>query len=187
MKKYIGIFLALFISFSAFSYSPSFSFALGSGFGFYGDTPAKERKEDNNLANQLNLYFDANFNLFAGNYIFFNFGVDSFCSWVWDGAYSHNIADVGFNAGINFYPGLYGLILGIDYSLCNRTDYIDIKAGKWQRNSDWGSGFKISAEYDFFYSKRGFSPVLGTAWRFMPRGDGIYDNFLLFYVRLLKK
>lgn len=176
-----------FVAFSVFPYAPGFSIGLGSGFGFYGNAAAKDRS-DYDFKNAFNMYAEANILFPLGSKFFLSGGVDDFFSFAWDGSDSYNIADINFNFGARFYPGLYGFLVGIDYSIGHRTDFIDLPGmNKKTETSKWGNGFKISAEYDFMHEKKGFSPVLGMAWRFVPRGDEIFDNFLIFYGKLMKK
>ncbi|MDY4708275.1 MAG: hypothetical protein SO390_07935, partial [Candidatus Treponema excrementipullorum] len=66
-----------------------------------------------------------------------------------------------------------------------RNDFIDmVSIGKLQPATQWGNGFRFLLEYDFFYNNKGVSPVVGAAWRHVPRG-GFSDNALSVYLKFL--
>lgn len=96
-----------------------------------------------------------------------------------------NLVDYAFYGGIRLYPGLAGLCLGVDYMLGRRTDFVDLSgnAGNGVSSTAWGNGFRFLAAYDFTSGGTGFAPVVGCAWRRMPRG-GSSDNLISLFFRM---
>jgi len=101
--------------------------------------------------------------------------------------YTSNVGEAVFldwcgNAGLRLYPGLGGMNLGVEYSLGTRQDHVKIGNGDSDNSfTPWGNGFRFVAEYDFSAHTEAFAPVVGLAWRRMPRGSNVADNIFSLY------
>ncbi len=93
------------------------------------------------------------------------------------------LLDYSGNAGLRMYPGIGGMNIGVEYSLGCRQDYF--RSGEEDgivSFTPFGNGFRFIAEYDFSIHTSGYAPVVGVAWRHMPRGNNESDNIFSLYV-----
>ncbi len=160
-----------------------FNIGVGSGYTFYGDRKTKDRISVIDKTNQIILYTDASFKLPLADIVYINFGADNIFDARWKGGRHLYILDYSFLTGFSVYPGLQGLYFSIDYALGCRTSFYDAGTDDDDvYSSQWGNGFKFGLGYDFSANSTGFSPVIGSFWRHMPRG-GSSDNTIGVFIR----
>ncbi len=81
--------------------------------------------------------------------------------------------------GLRFFPGIGGLYFGVDYTIGQRGDILFLADDTQNRFSQWGNGFRFSAEYDFSEHFSGFAPLVSVSYRSMPRGGSRDHLFAL--------
>lgn len=110
-------------------------------------------------------------------------GADAFCEFLWDGPNHYNSLDYSFYGGIKLFPNLGGLNLSVGYVFGAKTTFYKTKEiDNSNYSSAWGHGFRIAFEYDFFYGEESrINPIVGVYYKFMPRGQYIYDHVLSAY------
>ena len=113
-------------------------------------------------------------------------GSDIFSEFIWDGTNHYNSLDYSFYTGIKLFPHLAGLNFSVAYVLGSKANFYKTEeVSNTTENTSWGNGFRIAAEYDFFYGEEAkIYPIVGGYYRFMPRGDYKYDHILAAYVGL---
>lgn len=178
-------FLSIVLIFSSsfvFSYSPGFEFGVGSGYVHYGDKETRDRNSDLG-GNQIVLTADARI-LFpvVQEKLYLTFGGDSTFDGRWNGGEHIFLVDYSFLLGFRAYP-IWGFVCSVDYALGRRTDFIDIDDYDDDVDStEWGNGFRFGLGYDFSFHTKGFAPMLGAAWKSMPRG-GSRDNLITVFLK----
>lgn len=185
MKK-IGCLLAvLFACAGSLCAFGAIDFTLGSGYVWYGRSDTKERNAALSGPRQVVLNTGAAFKYKIVEPVYLAAGVDVTLDFHWSGDDYVYLFDYAGLIGVQFYPGVAGLLVGVDYALGCRTDFyrIDGYAGR-SAATEWGSGFKISVMYDFFHDEgKRLRPVAGASVRWMPRGNGS-DTILSAFFRL---
>jgi hypothetical protein len=161
--------------------------AVGTGGVFYGSQAVTDRntKLSNDHYSHIVLALSGGAALILAQPIYFTLGVDSILDFHTGGTkYAHSF-DFSVNTGIRVYPKLAGFAFGIEYCLGSRTDIILLEENNDGRfTTPWGNGFRFAAEYDFTYQTRALAPIVGAAWKHMPRGDGNNDDYLSVYFKL---
>lgn len=96
-----------------------------------------------------------------------------------------NRLDYTFFSGVRIYPNLKGFHFGLDYALGSRADFIKLDKNKKHSiaTTPWGNGFRFTVGYDFRYINKKWMPNLQFKWRYMPRGNTHYDNYIGFSVQ----
>lgn len=192
MKKLMCVCAAMAF-FSAVSAKPSgiigFDVGLASGLPVYsGDfvSDMNDRVNDGNFNRAVaGGIFDISFRL--GKPLKVVAGADLLCDFIWSGKNYSNHLDYAFWGGLKVYPGAGGLNCSVAYAFGRRTDFRNNAVEDSVVSSTaWGNGFRLGIEYDFLYtSSRSWLPALGVYYRFMPRGDDMYDNIFAVYVSIV--
>ncbi len=158
-----------------------FSVGLSSGFPFYdGDVKSENKKITDGDYRRFIIGVNAGAAFRLADPLKLLVGADTLCDFIWGGGDHCNHLDYAFFAGVKFYPGIGGLNASVAYALGCRADFIDNdEQGSRVHSSSWGNGFRLGAEYDLAYNRNAsIAPALGIYYRWMPRGDGEYDNIL---------
>lgn len=196
MKK-LRLLLIVFV-FSVFSaqiFAQNSSFfsseiTAGTGIPIYDDNVNSERKLILDTSDYKRIVVGLSYNacFSISEPIRIILGADILSDFVWNDGLYYNTLDYAFCAGIKIYPGAQGLNLGINYTLGNRTDFLNVdsatgESGEKQTNTrDWGNGFKLIVQYDFMTaSENRVKPVLGAYYRCIPRGSNLTDHTLCIY------
>mgnify|MGYP007069884728 CR=1 FL=1 len=185
MKKYFLLAAMMYLCLGTVSaLTSAFDVGIGSGYVFYGNTVTKNRIDALDDPAQIVLQVSAAYKIRIAEPLWISIGADTAVDFRWsDGDHVH-LFDYAGLLGMQVYPGLAGLVFGVDYALGRRTDFYRLNGGSHTDSSHWGNGFKISILYDFFYqSEKKVRPLAGIAWRRMPRGDGA-DNILSVFCKL---
>lgn len=189
MKKIIIIFTFLFLISRAFSQDSDFfnwdiGFATGIPF-HYGESDTNISNFDANSLNRVLIGATSNFYFKIDDIAFIDFGIDSLFDFKWNSSDYANSIDYSFFGGVKIYPGLGGLNFSIAYCFGNRSDFLKIDGEKDIFQHSWGNGARFSLEYDFNYLKETtIKPIVGGYYRFIPRGNYVYDHILCAYVAL---
>lgn len=184
--KRIGCLLAVLVvctgSLCAFG---AVDFTLGSGYVWYGRDDTKARNDALSSPRQVVLNTGAAFKYNIVKPVYLAAGMDVTLDFHWSGDEYVYLFDYAGLIGVQFYPGIAGLMVGVDYALGCRTDFYRIDGDSGSPfTARWGSGFKLSVMYDFFHDKgRRLRPVAGASLRWMPRGNGS-DTMLSAFFRL---
>lgn len=110
-------------------------------------------------------------------------GADTFCEFIWENGCHYNSLDYSFYLGFKLFPNLYGFDISAAYVLGSKATFAKTDEGKDTNTSSWGNGFRIAAEYTFFYGQdSAIYPIVGGYYRYMPRGNYSYDHILAAYV-----
>ena len=184
MKKNLCVlvlFSALIIHTYAFG---GMEFGIGSGYVFYGNSETRDRNSKLDSPGQFVVNTSVGYHFPLAEPVRLYLGAEGMFDLRWDGGKHIHMFDYAGLLGFQIYPGLAGLMISIDYALGRRTDYVDLTGNDayWE-STQWGNGFKIGIQYDFLHGHFKFSPVVGAAWRRMPRGDGA-DNILSVFLKL---
>lgn len=189
MKKIVIIFTFLFFIPHAFSQDSDFfnwdiGFATGIPF-HYGESDTNISNFDANSLNRVLIGATSNFYFKIDDIAFIDFGIDSLFDFKWNSSDYANSIDYSFFGGVKIYPGLGGLNFSIAYCFGNRSDFLKIDGEKDIFQHSWGNGARFSLEYDFNYLKETtIKPIVGGYYRFIPRGNYVYDHILCAYVAL---
>ena len=189
MKKIVIIFTFLFLIPCAFSQDSDFfnwdiGFATGIPF-HYGESDTYISNFDANSLNRVLIGATSNFYFKIDDIAFIDFGIDSLFDFKWNSSDYANSIDYSFFGGVKIYPGLGGLNFSIAYCFGNRSDFLKIDGEKDIFQHSWGNGARFSLEYDFNYLKETtIKPIVGGYYRFIPRGNYVYDHILCAYVAL---
>jgi hypothetical protein len=116
--------------------------------------------------------------------LYVTLGVDSILDFNTGGAKHANFLDCSFAMGIRVYPGLAGFFASVEYCVGSRTNDIRLENTNYTSSTSWGNGFRLSAAYDFTYRTGGIAPIIGAAWKHIPRGGGVNDDYLTVYISL---
>ncbi len=177
MKKYLCLFLS-FIASSFIFAQANFSFGLGSGYVFYGDSNVKDLLADFDQTSQVIACSDFSVAFPLAKTVKLAFGLDSILDARWKGSQHIILWDYCVFGGFNVYPGLAGLFADVQYCFGRRTDFYSLKGQDDEiESTGFGNGFAFGFGYDFGYDKKGWAPQVGASWRHMPRG-GSSDNIL---------
>lgn len=159
----------------------TFGGSVGTAAVIYGD---KQLTDGTSGFTRLVVEADASVGFLLDPMIRFLIGGVTTCDFRFQGSEHCNLIDYAVYSGIRLYPGLAGLCAGVDYVLGRRSDFIAVGSGQdGVRSTDWGNGFRFLVEYDFTAGGTGFAPVVGCAWRRMPRGT-YADNIISLYFRM---
>ncbi|HAH63024.1 MAG TPA: hypothetical protein DCL73_13120 [Treponema sp.] len=111
-------------------------------------------------------------------------GADTLADFLWDGGWYSYHFDYAFLFGVKVYPFPGGFAASVAYALGSRNDYYNTTgSGNVTSYAKWGNGFRIGAEFDFSKMlNQKYIPALGFYYRFMPRGNDVYDNIFAAYV-----
>ena len=193
MKKQIlslAIFLSILIPCNAFSKYINFGAALSSGFNIHSAEDEARTQPLNTDSAAAKILIGANADATFGitEPLQLITGADLFCDFNYKDKYYYNTFDYSFYAGIRIFPNLQGLNFSVSYALGCRTDYLkyvneeeDFIRG--YSFAKWGNGFRLSAEYIFLLdSETKFKPFMGFYYRYIPRGNNLFDNILTAYV-----
>ena len=193
MKRFFTcLFISMMIAASAFSATEKerkffgFQFSLGSGYPFYGEKDIDDNhdKMNSNHYNRFIICGDIGFTLKIADPLFFVGSFETMSDFVWNNDYNCNHIDFAFLGGLQFYPGWANFSFNLAYAIGMRGDFVKTDSGyKDLQECKWGNGFRMGVEYDF-KKGGGVIPIVGTYWRFMPRGYLNYDNILGIYFRL---
>lgn len=189
MKKIVIIFTFLFLIPRVFSQDSDFfnwdiGFATGIPF-HYGESDTNISNFDANSLNRVLIGATSNFYFKIDDIAFIDFGIDSLFDFKWNSSDYANSIDYSFFGGVKIYPGLGGLNFSIAYCFGNRSDFLKIDGEKDIFQHSWGNGARFSLEYDFNYLKETtIKPIVGGYYRFIPRGNYVYDHILCAYVAL---
>jgi len=189
LKKIVIIFTFLFLIPRAFSQDSDFfnwdiGFATGIPF-HYGESDTNISNFDANSLNRVLIGATSNFYFKIDGIAFIDFGIDSLFDFKWTSSDYANSIDYSFFGGVKIYPGLGGLNFSIAYCFGNRSDFLKIDGEKDIFQHSWGNGARFSLEYDFNYLKAtNIKPIVGGYYRFIPRGNYVYDHILCAYVAL---
>lgn len=184
--KRIGCLLAvLFVCAESLCAFGAVDFTLGSGYVWYGRNDTKARNDALSGPRQVVLNTGAAFKYKVVEPVYLAAGMDVTLDFHWSGDEYVYLFDYAGLIGVQFYPGVGGLLVGVDYALGCRTDFYRVDGyADSPSATKWGSGFKISVMYDFLHDKgKRLRPVAGAALRWMPRGNGS-DTMLSAFFRL---
>lgn len=193
MKRFLSVFLFLFISLFVFAESVSsdggrtvfFNGSIGTGTVIYGN-----KDITNNIDNLVKegysrflLSGDLGLGIAADEHIRFTVGTTLACDFLTKsgGDYS-NYLDYSFFCGIRLYPSSTGFNMAAEYVVGRRSDFVSVETKQTVSNTMWGNGFRFLVEYDFKHDSSGFSPIIGGTYRYMPRGSYV-DHILAVYFR----
>ena len=191
MKKIftLTVFIVLF-QFFAFSQEKllNWEFALSTGIPIHS-SQTEETKSDLLLSNSFNRIIAGGSADLVINFtepVKAVFGVDTFCEFIWEKPNHYNSLDYSMYAGIKLFPNLAGFNVSVAYVLGSKANFFQTEdINNTSENTAWGNGFRIAAEYIFFYGEKvPVYPIIGGYYRYMPRGNYDYDHILAAYVGL---
>ncbi len=189
MKKILFLILSIFVSSVIFAQEKflGFDFALVTGLPFYGSSEIRNFNSNvSSNPNRIVIGSKADLTFKLIQQLKLVFGSSCLADFNWNGADYSNHFDYDFFFGVKIYPNLAGFNFGLGYLLGERIDFVNTSVDEKQNLfSAWGNGFKVFAEYDFHHnSEKKCLPVLGSFYKFVPRGSDCYDNYLGFYAGL---
>jgi hypothetical protein len=161
--------------------------AVGSGGVFYGDTAINDRNDTlrDESFSHIVLALSGGAALILAEPFYLTLGADSVLDFNTSGTKYANYADFSLAAGIRVYPGLGGLFVSVEYCSGSRSSFIRLeKDGDGTVTTPWGNGFRLGAAYDFTHRTNGIAPIIGAAWKHMPRGNNTNDDYLTVYVSM---
>ncbi|GMO46689.1 MAG: hypothetical protein Pg6C_08490 [Treponemataceae bacterium] len=200
MKKFLSaVFLsAVFFGGALFcqtrgSRTSAFGFlygAAGTGGAFYG---SKEVNDRNTALNEddfsrIVLALSGGAALILARPLYATLAVDSILDFHSGGTKYVNYLDFSAALGIRAYPAyasaLAGFFVSVEYCTGVRNDVIRLEKEEYTSSTAWGNGFRFGAAYDFSHLTRGIAPVVGAAWKHIPRGNETNDDYITVYVSL---
>ena len=160
--------------------------SAGTGGAFYGDKA---------MTQQISALTDADFArvilalsgggaFILAQPLYVTLGVDSILDFNTGGTKYANYLDCSFALGIRVYPGLAGFFASVEYCAGARTNIVNLDDVDETFSTPWGNGFRLSAAYDFTYRTGGIAPIIGAAWKHIPRGGAANDDYLTVYISL---
>lgn len=189
MKKILLLLILFIAQFTLFAQEKFFNWdiSLSTGIPIHS-TSTESSKSDILIGNTFN-------RIIAGTSteIFLNItkpvkavaGGDAFCEFIWDGDNHFNSLDYSFYGGVKIFPNLAGFNFEVDYVFGCKTTFAKTDEFSDNTSSSWGNGFRIAIEYDFFYGEESkLDPVVGGYYRYIPRGNYIYDHIIAAYIGL---
>ena len=190
MKILLAILFTIILSSSPIFAQESdlFSWDIGISTGIpfhYGESNSNISNFDANTLNRVLAGTTSNIYIKIADTAFVNLGIDSLFDFKWNASDYANSIDYTFFGGVKIYPGLGGLNFSIAYCFGSRSDFLKINDEKDIFQHSWGNGARFSLEYDFNYLKAtNIKPIVGGYYRFIPRGNYVYDHILCAYIAL---
>lgn len=181
-KKFLLIFCLLLCACSVFAEIPlSFVWNAGTAAISYGDDLARSR--NSNLRSEkyfhLLLTGDVAADLKLDDFLLVSGGLTASLDFYGKNTSGVLYVDYAPFLGLRIFPGIGGLYFGVDYTIGQRGDILFLPDDTRNRFSQWGNGFRFSAEYDFSEHTSGFAPVVSVSYRSMPRGGSRDHLFAL--------
>jgi hypothetical protein len=163
--------------------------SVGTGGVLYGSEKIKERDAalKNGDFTRIVLALSGGAALILAEPLYATFALDSVLDFHSGGGNYAHYLDFSTALGIRAYPAyastLAGFFVSAEYCLGARSDIVKLE-NDGNSSTPWGNGFRLGAAYDFSHLTRGIAPVVGAAWKRIPRGDNTADNYLTVYVSL---